>query len=113
MSNVPLTLVIFSLLLYSGGTIGITPVSPASGQGTAFAQERGLSKVTFKVKCYDEGRAALRGLQRIQEVESGFHYLHEVNTAYYDPKMITIDEMETALKKAGTYVATITEKERN
>jgi len=30
-----------------------------------------------------------------------------------DPKVIAIEELETTLKKAGTYAETVTEKERN
>jgi copper chaperone CopZ len=103
---------LFSLILYSGSLIGIT-TSPASEYGTAFAQESGVSKVIFKVKCYDEGKSALRGLKGIQKIETGFHYMHETDTVYYDPKVITIEEMESALKKAGTYMETIEKKERN
>jgi len=104
---------IFWLLQFSGGMIGITPLVSISGHWTALAQEKEQSKVVFKVKCYDEGKAALQGLKGIQKIETGFHYIHEVDTVYYDPKMITIEEMEAALKKAGTYVGTITEKERS
>ena len=105
-------LAIVPLLFYVRGTIGIDLLFPA-GRGTAIAQENRLSKVVFKVACYDEGRAALQGLKGIQKIETGFHYLHEVDTVYFDPKIIAIEEMETALKKAGTYVETIKEKERN
>jgi hypothetical protein len=59
-SSVLLTLTIF-LLLYSGMMIGIATLSPASGHGTAFAQENGIAIVMFMVKCYDQGKAALRG----------------------------------------------------
>ncbi len=79
--------------------------------GTAFAQ--GTGKVIFKVRCYDEGKAALQGMKGIQRIETGFHYLHETDTVYFDPEAVTIEEMETALKKAGTYVGTIHEKGRN
>jgi copper chaperone CopZ len=108
-----LLLALFSLLPSSGRVIGIAALSPASGYGTALAQDRGTSKVVFKVKCYDEGKAALQGLKGVRKIETGFHYLHETDTVYYDPKVITIGEMESALKKAGTYVETIREKERN
>jgi copper chaperone CopZ len=112
--SVLLKLAIFSLVLYSGKMIDIATLSPASGgQGTAFAQENGTSKVIFKVNCYDEGKTALQGLKGIQKIETGFHYIHETDTVYYDPKVITIEEMEKALKKVGTYVETINEKERN
>jgi copper chaperone CopZ len=104
---------LFSLFLYSGTVIGIALLFPASGYGAAPVRETGTAKVVFKVKCYDEGKAALQGLKGIQKIETGFHYIHETDTVYYNPKVITIREMEEALKKARTYVETIMQKERN
>jgi hypothetical protein len=43
----------------------------------------------------------------VKKVEKGFHNSKEINTVYYDPNVITIEEMEMALKKAGTYVETL------
>jgi len=40
----------------------------------------------------------------VKKVEKGFRYFKEINTVYYDPTIITIEEMEKALKKAGTYL---------
>ena len=74
--------------------IGIAALSPASGYGTALHRRMGYAKVIFKVKCYDEGKAALQGLKGIQKIETGFHYIHETDTVYYDPNVITIKEME-------------------
>ena len=81
--------------------------------GTATAQEQEMNKVIFKVKCYDEGKAVLQGMKGIQRIETGFHYFHETDTVYFDPKAITIEEMEAALKRAGTYVETLRLKERD
>jgi hypothetical protein len=50
---------------------------------------------------------ALVGLKGVKKVEKGFRYLREINTVYYNPKIITIEEMEMALKKIGTYVETV------
>ncbi len=108
-----LTLAGASLLLVSGGITGSMTGSPASGGGTALAEENGTANAVFRVRCYDEGRSALQGLPGIRKIETGFHYIHETDTVTYDPNMITIDEMEAALKKAGTYVGTVSEKERN
>jgi len=36
-------------------------------------------------------------------VEKGFRDSKEINAVFYDPALITIKEMEKALKKAGTY----------
>jgi hypothetical protein len=43
----------------------------------------------------------------VKRVEKGFRYFKEINTVYYDPSVITIEEMESALKKAGTYVGIV------
>lgn len=99
--------VLFALLTYAGGAAKTAFLSLFSGDRAALAQEAEMSKVIFKVKCYDDGKAALQGLKGVQKVETGFHYIHETDTVYYDPKEITIKEMETALKKAGTYVDTV------
>ena len=42
----------------------------------------------------------------MKRVDKGFRNFKEINTVYYDPKVITVEEMEMALKKAGTYVKT-------
>ncbi len=102
-----------SLLLVSGGIAGRMAWSPASSGGTALAEEDGTAKAVFKVRCYDEGKSALQGLPGIRKIETGFHYIHETDTVTYDPRVITIDEMEAALKKAGTYVGTVSGKGRN
>jgi hypothetical protein len=43
----------------------------------------------------------------VVEVENGFHNLKEVNRVIYDTNRITVEEMEAALKKAGTYIGTV------
>lgn len=104
--------VLFALALiaafaYAGGGVAHKVFSSlVPGYGTAVAQETRTSKVVFTVKCYDDGKAALRGLKGVQKIETGFHYLNETDTVYYDPKVITVKEMEMALKEAGTYVKT-------
>ena len=60
---------LFLPALFSSPT-GFTTLSPALGYGTALAQETGTAKVIFKVKCYDEGKAALQGLKGIQKIET-------------------------------------------
>jgi copper chaperone CopZ len=53
------------------------------------------------------GKEALEGLKGVKRVEKSFRYFKEINTVYYDPAVITIEEMEMALKKAGTYLGTV------
>jgi hypothetical protein len=43
----------------------------------------------------------------VKKVEKGFHSRMEINTVYFDPSLITIEEMEIALKKGGTYLGTL------
>ena len=67
-------------------------------------QDAAESKIAFTVQWYDVGKDALDGLQGVNKVDKGMHGFREINTVYYDPELITIEEMETALKEAGTYV---------
>jgi len=61
------------------------------------------SKVTFYVYWYDVGKSALEGLNGISHITKGFKNFKEINTVFYDPKLITIEDMVKALKTAGTY----------
>jgi len=81
--------------------------SPASFAAPAFAEDTGTAKAVFAVHCYDEGKSALEGMKGVKRVEKGFRRFREINTVYYDPTVITVEEMETALKKAGTFTETI------
>jgi hypothetical protein len=49
------------------------------------------------------GKAALEGLKGVKKVERGFRNFKEINRVYYDPALISVEEMESALKRAGTY----------
>jgi copper chaperone CopZ len=53
------------------------------------------------------GKAALEGLKGVKSVEKGFRKFKEINTVHYDPAIVTIEEMEETLKKAGTYRGTV------
>jgi copper chaperone CopZ len=53
------------------------------------------------------GKEALEGLSGVKRVEKGFRDAQEINTVYYDPAVITIEQMVAALKKAGTYLSTV------
>lgn len=105
------TFILVGLYPVRDSMIGNSLFFPLFIKGSAFAQEKGTAKVVFRVKCYDEGKAALQGLKGIKKIETGFHYIHEIDTVYFDPMMITVEEMEAALKKAGTYIETIQQKE--
>ena len=53
------------------------------------------------------GKAALEGLNGVKSVEKGFKDFKEINSVSYDPTLITIEEMEEALKRAETYRGTV------
>ncbi len=89
--------------------IGSQFSSVLTANASAAAQEADTSKVVFVVHCYDEGHDALKGLKGIRKVDKGFRNFREINTVYYDPNVVTIEEMEKALKSAGTYKDTIRE----
>ena len=67
------------------------------------------SKVTFHVAWYDVGKSALEGLQGVTSVDKGFRFHKEINTVYYETDKISVEEMEAALKAAGTYKGIIEE----
>jgi hypothetical protein len=46
-------------------------------------------------------------LEGIKRIDKGFHNFKEINTVYYEASTITIEEMEDALKKSGTYRGTV------
>ena len=53
------------------------------------------------------GKTALEGLKGVKKVEKGFKDFKEINKVYYDPSLITIEEMEEALKMVNTYRGTL------
>jgi hypothetical protein len=73
----------------------------------SFAENPQLSTAVFYVQWYDVGKAALEGLEGIKRIKKGFHNSKEINTVYYDASTITIEEMEDALRKTGTYQGTV------
>jgi hypothetical protein len=75
----------------------------AWGSAASQTLEEGWSKAAFYVGCYDVGKEALQDLRGVKRVEKGFHYFKEINTVYFDPRLITVEEMEKALQKAGTF----------
>jgi hypothetical protein len=48
----------------------------------------------------------LDGLRGVDLVNSDFHGSKERNTVWYDPDIISIDEMEKVLKEEGLYLGT-------
>ena len=77
------------------------------GYSPSHAENPQLSTVTFYVQWYDVGEAALEGLEGIKRVDKEFYNFKEINTVYYEASTITIEEMEDALRKVGTYQETV------
>ena len=67
------------------------------------AQEPYGSTVPFYVQRYDVGKKALEGRVGVNKVTRDIRGFREIHTAYYDPAVGIVDEMEDATKKAGTY----------
>ena len=66
----------------------------------------GKEKATFAVGCFDVGASALKGKAGIISVQKGWQGGHEVNRVSYDPKLVSVETLESLLKSAGTYIAT-------
>ena len=85
----------------------VMPLFFLTGHFLAHAEMGELSKAVFYVQWYDVGKAALEGLKGVKRVEKGFRRFKEINTVYYDASIISIEEMEEALKKVKTYRGTV------
>jgi hypothetical protein len=53
------------------------------------------------------GKTALDGLNGVKKVTKGWRGFMEINTVTCDRTVISVKEMEEALKKAGTYRETL------
>jgi len=49
---------------------------------------------------------ALEGLKGVELVNSSFRNSMETNIVWYDPALISVDQLEKAIKDAGTYLGT-------
>jgi len=67
----------------------------------------GMAKATFAVHCYDVGASALDGKPGVVSVERGWSGAREVDRVVYDPKHVSLGELESWLKAADTYVDTL------
>jgi hypothetical protein len=58
------------------------------------------------------GKEALEGLRGVRKVTRGWQGAMEINTVTCDRRVISVKEMEEALRKAGTYRKTFPQKMR-
>jgi hypothetical protein len=66
-----------------------------------------MAKATFAVHCYDVGASALDGKPGVVSVERGWSGAREVDRVVYDPKQVSLGQLENWLKAADTYVSTL------
>ncbi len=67
----------------------------------------GAEQATFAVHCYDVGANALRARPGVLSVDKGWQGSHEVDRVNYDPRQVSVEQLEGWLKEAGTYVNTV------
>jgi len=67
----------------------------------------GMAKATFVVHCYDVGAHALEGRPGVISVERGWSDSREVDRVVYNPKDVSLMQLEDWLKDADTYVSTL------
>jgi len=75
--------------------------------GAAAEPPPGMAKITFVVHCYDVGAHALDGKPGVLSVERGWSGSREVDRVVYNPKEVSITQLEDWLKAADTYVTTL------
>ena len=71
------------------------------------AQNRELNKAVFKVAWFDVSEEVLDGLKGVERVYSHFIGSKEAHTVYYDPALINVEQMESALKDGAGYLETV------
>ena len=92
--------ILFSLILV------LISILVVNGNLPSNSENRELPMVAFYVSWYDVSEPVLDGLKGVELVNSDFHDSKERNTVWYDPALISIGEMEEALKEAGIYMGT-------
>ena len=67
-----------------------------------------LSEAVFHVSWYDVSEDALDGLKGVKLVNSDYDDYNSIerHIVLYDPALVSVKEMENALKEAGTYLRT-------
>ena len=89
-------IVIATLLTLSLAAFNATAKSPP-----------GTAKATFVVHCYDVGVSALEGRPGVISVEPGWSGPREVDRVVFNPGQVSVFQLETWLKEAGTYLGTL------
>jgi len=90
--------ILFAAIVLTGTLVAVT---------LAAAPPSDLAKATFAVHCYDVGASALDGKPGVISVERGWSGFREVDRVVYDPKQVSLGQLESWLKAADTYVSTL------
>ena len=80
---------------------------PLVAFGTSAETPPGMAKTTFVVNCYDVGVHALEGKPGVVSVERGWSGPREVDRVVFDPRQVSVTQMENWLKDANTYIKTL------
>ncbi len=75
--------------------------------GAATEMPADMAKATFAVHCYDVGANALAGKPGVISVERGWSGAREVDRVVYNPREVSLRQIETWLKESDTYVSTL------
>lgn len=79
----------------------------SNGKEAQQPEPAGTKTAVFAVACYDVGKQALDGLTGVSSVSTGWRGRNEVNEVRYDPKAVSVATLESALRRAGTYIKTV------
>ena len=79
----------------------------SNGKESQQPEPAGTKTAVFAVACYDVGKQALDGLTGVSSVSTGWRGRNEVNEVRYDPKAVSVATLESALRRAGTYIKTV------
>ena len=94
---------IFGRIMIALVLLVVLPWVMFTGVAVVQSENSEESKAIFFVGWYDIGKTALEGMKGVISVDKGFQDGKETNTVLYDPTLITIKELESALKDAGTH----------
>jgi hypothetical protein len=75
--------------------------------GAAAEMPADMAKATFAVHCYDVGANALAGKPGVISVERGWSGAREIDRVVFNPREVSLRQIEAWLKEADTYVSTL------
>ena len=95
----------FSIILIS--VLGLVAIMMFMSNMQREEENPDLAGAEFLVSWYDVGEDVLDGLNGIELVNSGYHGSTETNAVLYNPALISVGQIEKALKDTGIYLGTL------